>query len=200
MRYFCLAIALLATAVVANAQRVVTTGLILSNGKSSIEVQNPNTSGNFILQLPEVPLLAPGETTLLQLRAVGTPNGALLSFDVPGSTETLTMNGTGTVTPPLKSVNTDPVSAGTPKVVHTFTELDLPLIVPGSSFIAKVNVAGIVAGAAISVSPAGEMPGSLHPAYGWAPIDCVVLIKFTNNGTTPIDLEPMQFAVGAINP
>ncbi len=186
-----------------SAQKVTASGIVVANGNSTVTVENPNTSGIYVLRLPEVPALAPGESVVLQLRAVGTTNGAILTYESPGSTEALTRQPSTLVEHPAV-VNIDEgthaVNGHVAKVVHTFTELDLPMIPPGGSFVVRVNMTGIRAGAAITVSPASEMAGSLHPAYAWAPIDCVVLVKFMNTGHTPADLEPMQFGIGAINP
>ncbi|KAB2892552.1 MAG: hypothetical protein D8M52_05135 [Chlorobi bacterium] len=175
----------------ATAQRVVTSGIMLHNGSSIVEIRNPNTSGNFVLKLPEIPTLAPGQQMVLQLMAQGTDTGTVLSYDVPATSQTLS-SADASVSPTS--------SQPAPSVIHALTELDLPVIEPTGSFIARVAVPGIRAGAAITVSPAGEMNSTLHPAYAWAPIDCVVMIKFMNSGNAPQDLEPMQFAVGGINP
>jgi hypothetical protein len=181
-----------------------TSGLVVANGNSTVTVENPNSTGTYVLRLPEVPQLQPGESMIMQLRAVGTPTGAILTFEVPGTTEALTRQPSNLVQQPVsvdaQQLAVDGVNGRVAKVVHAFAELDLPLIPSGDGVVVRVNMPNIRAGAAITVSPAGEMAGGLHPAYGWAPIDCVVLIKFLNSGSTPADLEPMQFGIGAINP
>jgi hypothetical protein len=180
------------------AQMVVAAGVMVSNQRSTVTIENPNTTGTYVVRLPEVPHLEPGETMLMQLRAVGTTNGAILTFEAPGSTVALTRQPMNQVEKPAPAPSS--VNGRVDKVVHTFFELDIPVVPAGEGAVVRVSIPGVRAGAAITVSPAGEMVGSLHPAYAWAPIDCVVLIKFINGGSTPADLEPMQFGLGAINP
>lgn len=189
---FCLTFLCL-TAIV-SAQTVVTNGLILNNDRSTIRVVNPNTTGSFILQLPVIPNLQPGEQQQLVLKMTGTENGTSLAF-VPAE---------NSAQPDVLAQRVDVTSLSpsplTQKTVHTFAEIDLPSILPADGFVVKISNPAIKAGAAISVSPAAEMPTGLFPAFAWCPIDCVVMIKFMNIGPAQVDLPAMQFAIGAINP
>lgn len=187
---------LVVSSTMALSQSMVTNGLVLTNSNSTIKLVNPNSDGSFTLTLPVMPALAVGEQQELVLKVVGTESGPQMQF-VPSTQATYD---------PLLSPSSTKIdlSRTTPAqkqaVVHTFAELDLPSVAPGSAFVLKINEPSIKAGAAISISPAGEMPTGLFPAFAWAPIDCVVMIKFMNMGPTAVDLPAMQFSVGAINP
>lgn len=189
---------LVISSTVALSQSMVTNGLLLTNGSSTIKLSNPNTQGSFTLELPVIPDLAVGEQQELVLKIVGTENGPHMQF-VPQTNASYD---------PSLSPNAPRIDITTRKLdatlksttVHTFAELDLPSVAPGSAFVLKINEPAIKAGAAISISPAGEMPTGLFPAFAWSPIDCVVMIKFMNMGPTAVDLTAMQFSIGAINP
>ena len=177
------------------AQTVVTNGIILNNDKSNIRIVNPNTTGSFILQLPTIPALQPGEQQELVLRMTGSESGTQLSF------EPQTSNLVAVPDQSLQRIDiTTPRLSPLQKVVLTYAEIDLPSVMAGEAFVVKLNEPTIKAGAAITISPAGEMPTGLFPAFAWCPIDCVVMVKFMNIGPTQVDLPAMQFAIGAINP
>ena len=69
----------------------------------------------------------------------------------------------------------------------------------GTSQIVRLDVPGIKAGSAISVSPSEELPGMLAIAQATSPIDCVVIIKFINPGPF-VPGTTMQMSVGSITP
>lgn len=177
-------------------QALVTNGLVLGNSQgSSIMIVNPNTSGTFTLELPTIPHLQPGEQQELVLKVVGTEGAPRLTFATPS---------TNAQAPSLNhqqfQLDETPPKSVRPKVVHAFAEIDLPPVTPQSSYVVKLDQPLVKAGAAISISPAAELPTGLYPAFAWSPIDCVVMVKFMNMGPPMVDLPAMQFSIGVINP
>lgn len=178
--------------------------LLIRNGASTMYVVNPNETGKFTFTLPEVTGLPIGAEKYLVMKAVGTANGIELKFEdaAPSATIVRTLDTEDGSDGSVKrdgSLQTMVNSAFQP-IVHKFAEIDIPLMLPNTTFVAKVDMIGVKAGAAISISPATDMGGLTGPIYAWAPIDCVVMIKFSNPGSEAVNPIPMQFALGAINP
>lgn len=201
---FAVIIAIVLSVPSASAQGFVAHRLLLRNGGSTMSLVNPNEAGTFTFTFPAVTGLSIGAEKLFVLKAIGTESGVEMQFvdAAPSATIVRTLDTEDGSDGSVKrdgSLQTMVNSAFQP-IVHKFAEIDIPLMLPNTTFVAKIDMIGVKAGAAISISPATDMGGLTGPIYAWAPIDCVVMIKFSNPGTATIDPPGMQFAVGAINP
>lgn len=157
----------------------------LGNGESCITIANPNTTGNFLFLFPQMPQLKPGEHLPLRLHAVGQQDQTVLLWKLDAS-----------------AIQQEPVVAGGEKttsaaVHHSSVSVDIPAMLSGTSQIIRIDVPGVKAGSAVSVSPAEELPGMLAIAQATAPIDCVVIIKLINPGPFVPGMT-MSMSVGAI--
>lgn len=157
----------------------------LGNGESCVTIGNPNTTGNFLFLFPQMAQLKPGEVLPLQLCAVGQQDHTALVWRQDPNSQ-----------------RQDPVVAGGEKsssaqVTYASVKVDIPAMLSGTSQIVRLDIPGVKAGAAVTVSPAEELPGMLCLAHASAPIDCVVIIKFINPGPFVPGMT-MQMSVGAI--
>ncbi len=201
---FAVMIAMVLSELSASAQGFVAHQLLLRNGGSTMSLVNPNEAGAFTFTFPTVTGLPIGAEKLFVLKAIGTESVVEMQFvdAAPSATVVRTLDTEDGSDGSIKrdgSLQTIVNSAFQP-IVHKFAEIDIPLMLPNTTFIAKVDMIGVKAGAAISISPATDMGGLTGPIYAWAPIDCVVMVKFSNPGSEAVNPIPMQFAVGAINP
>lgn len=157
----------------------------LGNGESCVTIGNPNTSGQFLFLFPQMPQLKPGEHLPLQLHAVGQQDQTVLLWKLDASAS-----------------KQEPVVAGGEKstsatVHHASVSVDIPAMLSGTSQIIRLDVPGVRAGSAVTVSPSEELPGMLAIAHASAPIDCVVIIKLINPGPFVPGMT-MNMSVGAI--
>ncbi|NQW31075.1 MAG: hypothetical protein HQ472_11255 [Ignavibacteria bacterium] len=201
---FAVIIAIVLSVPSASAQGFVTHRLLLRNGGSTMSLVNPNEAGTFTFTFPTVTGLPIGTEKLFVLKAIGTAGGVEMQFvdAAPSATIVRTLDSEDGSDRDIKSDGSlqTLVNSAYQPVVHKFAEIDIPLMLPNTTFIAKVDMIGVKAGAAISISPATDMGGLTGPICAWAPIDCVVMIKFSNPGGEAVNPVGMQFAVGAINP
>lgn len=157
----------------------------MGNGESCVTIANPNTSGQFLFLFPHMPQLKPGETLPLRLHAVGQEGQTVFVWKLDQATTT----------------KQDVVAGGEPaqtaSVKHNSVVVDIPAMLSGTSQVIRIDIPGIKAGSAISVSPAEELPGMLAIAHASAPVDCVVIIKLINPGPFVPGMT-MPFSVGAI--
>lgn len=158
----------------------------LGNGESCVTIGNPNTTGNFLFLFPQMAQLKPGEMLPLQLCAVGQQDQTVLVWRQDPNLQ-----------------RQEPAVAGgeksaTAAVHHASLSVDIPAMLSGTSQIIRLDVPGVKAGSAISVSPAEELPGMLAIAQASAPIDCVVIIKLINPGPFVPGMT-MAMSVGAVN-
>ena len=158
----------------------------IGNSESCITVANPNSSGQFLFYFPHMMPLKQGEFLPLRLFAVGQENQTAFVWKVDDTYK------------PSAEVVAGGDKASTASVQHSTVTADIPAMLGGTSQIIRLDVPGIKAGSAISVSPSDELPGMLAIAHASAPVDCVVIIKLINPGPFVPGMS-MQFAIGAIS-
>lgn len=144
----------------------------IGNGESTLSLVNPNPQGSFVFLFPAMKPLEAGQALPLQLIAVGKENGQTVFVWKADSLSTDVTAGPSTQ-------QTVP-NAATSQFVTS--NVEIPPMMSGTSQIVRIDIPGIKAGSAISVSPSDELPGMLAIAHASAPIDCVVIIKFINPG------------------
>jgi hypothetical protein len=162
-------------------------GMGLSNGESTVTLFNPNQKGNFLFLLPQMAPLESGKGLPLQLWAMGNDDGRTVFIWKAGA---------------APSASGQEVVAGGDKAAtatahHTNITVDIPAMLANTSTVVRVDVPGIKAGSAISVSPSEELPGMLAIAHASAPVDCVVIIKLINPGPFTPGMT-MPFSIGAV--
>ncbi len=142
----------------------------VGNGESCVTIANPNATGSFLFLFPQMSQLKPGEILPLQLCAVGQQDQTALVWRKDPNSQ------------PQEPAVAGGEKLSTASVQHTTASVDVPAMLQGTSQVVRLDIPGIKAGSAISVSPSDELPGMLAIAHASAPIDCVVIIKFINPG------------------
>jgi hypothetical protein len=165
-------------------------GIGLSNGESNVTMLNPNQKGNFLFLFPQMTPMEPGKGLPLQLWAVGHEDGRTVFVWKEGVAPQQQASAGDDNTKPRELAS---------NVVYHVTEVSIPPMLSGTSQIIRLDVPGIKAGCAISVSPSEELPGMLAIAQATSPIDCVVIIKLINPGPF-VPGTTMQMSVGGITP
>jgi hypothetical protein len=165
-------------------------GIGLSNGESNVTMLNPNQKGNFLFLFPQMTPMEPGKGLPLQLWAVGHEDGRTVFVWKEGVAPQQQVSAGDNNTKPRES---------TSNVVYHVADVSIPPMLSGTSQIIRLDVPGIKAGSAISVSPSEELPGMLAIAQATSPIDCVVIIKLINPGPF-VPGTTMQMSVGGITP
>jgi len=159
----------------------------IGNGESNLLLANPNTSGQFLFLFPHIAQMQPGEEVPLRLHAIGQKDQIVLVWKRDQSVQP----------------NEEAVAGGekgtSASVLHTSAIVEVPSMLSGTSHVLRIDVPGVRAGSAISVSPSDELPGLLTIAHASAPVDCVVIVKLVNPGPF-VQAMSMQFSVGAIAP
>lgn len=157
----------------------------IGNSESCVTVANPNSAGQFLFLFPHMTPLKQGEAMPLRLFAIGQENQTVFVWKTDDS----------------KQQNAEVVAGGekasTASVHHVTVSVDIPAMLGGTSQILRLDVPGIKAGSAISISPSEELPGMLAIAHASAPIDCVVIVKLINPGPFVPGMT-MGMSVGAI--
>ncbi|MBU3678984.1 MAG: hypothetical protein FGM32_05170 [Candidatus Kapabacteria bacterium] len=157
----------------------------LGNGESCITIANPNTTGQFLFLFPHVSQLKQGEELPLRLHAVGQKDGVVLLWKLDDATQSRQ---------PVVAGGEHPSPAS---VLHSTVNMDIPAMLSGTSHVIRLDVPGIKAGSAISISPSEELPGMLAIAQASAPVDCVVIVKIINPGPFVPGMT-VQCSIGAI--
>jgi hypothetical protein len=156
----------------------------IGNGESTVTLANPNAVGDFLFLFPALTPLKSGEHIPLRLHAVGHDGRTVLVWKaddtVRSSQEVVAGGGTSSIT----------------SAQHFSTSIDIPAMLSGTSQIVRIDIPGIKAGSAISVSPSEELPGMLAIAHASAPVDCVVIVKLINPGPFTPGMT-MPFSIGA---
>jgi hypothetical protein len=157
----------------------------IGNGESCVTIANPNSAGQFLFLFPHMAPLKPGEQMPLRLHAVGQEGQTVFVWkaDAPSS--------------PAPEVVAGGQQASTATVHHTVVPVEIPAMLANTSTVVRLDVPGIKAGSAVSVSPSEELPGMLAIAHASAPVDCVVIIKFINPGPFIPGLT-MPMSLGAV--
>lgn len=157
----------------------------MGNGESCITIANPNSTGQFLFLFPHMPALKPGEHVPLRLHAVGQQGQTVFVWkldDTPEKPQDVVAGG----------------DKAAPATVQHFTaNVDIPAMLGGTSQIVRIDIPGVKAGSAITVSPSDELPGMLAIAHASAPVDCVVIVKLINPGPFVPGLT-MNMSVGAV--
>jgi hypothetical protein len=164
-------------------------GIGLSNGESQVTMFNPNQKGNFLFLFPQMTPLEQGKGLPLQLWAVGDADG-----------KTVFVWKEGTHAQPQVSTGAERKDADQSSARASFhtASVSIPPMLSGTSQIVRLDIPGIKAGSAISISPSEELPGMLAIAQATSPIDCVVVIKFINPGPF-VPGVTMDMSVGVVS-
>lgn len=157
----------------------------LGNGESCVTIANPNTTGQFLFLFPHMPALKPGEHLPLRLHAVGQEGQTVFVWKLDSNTTT------------SQDVVAGGEKAAPAYVQHYSAIVDIPAMLGGTSQIVRIDIPGVKAGSAISVSPSDELPGMLAIAHASAPVDCVVIIKLINPGPFVPGMT-MNMSIGAV--
>jgi len=165
-------------------------GIGLSNGESNVTMLNPNQKGNFLFLFPQMTPMEPGKGLPMQLWAVGQDDGRTVFVWKEGLAPQQQASAGDANAKPRET---------TSNIVYHVAEVSIPPMLSGTAQIVRLDVPGIKAGSAISVSPSEELPGMLAIAQATSPIDCVVIIKFINPGPF-VPGTTMQMSVGGITP
>jgi hypothetical protein len=163
-------------------------GIGLSNGASTLTMLNPNQKGDFLFLFPQMAPMESGKGLPLQLWAVGNDDGRTVFVWKAGATPSA----------PDQDVVAGGGTKATTATAHlTSAMVDVPAMLANTSTVVRLDVPGIKAGSAISISPSEELPGMLAIAHASAPVDCVVIIKFINPGPFVPGMT-MKMSVGAL--
>lgn len=160
----------------------------IGNGESCVTLANPNTSGQFVFLFPHMKPLKAGENMPLRLHAMGQDGNTIFVWKADERVD---------------NADQDVVAGGekasTATVQHVSVNVDVPAMLSGTSQIVRLDIPGVKAGSAVSVSPGEELPGMLAIAHASSPVDCVVIIKFINPGPF-VPGATMAMSVGVIAP
>jgi hypothetical protein len=165
-------------------------GIGLSNGESQVTMFNPNQKGNFLFLFPQMTPLEQGKGLPLQLWAVG---------DADGKTVFVWKEGTHAQQQVSTGAERKDADQPTARASVYTASVSIPPMLSGTSQIVRLDIPGIKAGSAISISPSEELSGMLAIAQATSPIDCVVVIKFINPGPF-VPGVTMDMSVGVISP
>jgi hypothetical protein len=163
-------------------------GIGLSNGESQVTMFNPNQKGNFLFLFPQMTPLEQGKGLPLQLWAIG---------DADGKTVFVWKEGTHVQQQVSTGAERKDADQSSARASFHTASVSIPPMLSGTSQIVRLDIPGIKAGSAISISPSEELPGMLSIAQATSPIDCVVIIKFINPGPF-VPGVTMDMSVGVI--
>jgi hypothetical protein len=157
----------------------------MGNGESCVTIANPNSTGQFLFLFPHMTQLKPGEHVPLRLHAVGQEGQTVFVWKLDNTSEK------------PQDVVAGGEKAAPAAVQHFSANVDIPAMLSGTSQIVRIDIPGVKAGSAVTVSPSDELPGMLAIAHASAPVDCVVIVKLINPGPFVPGIT-MSMSVGAV--
>jgi len=157
----------------------------MGNGESCVTIANPNSTGQFLFLFPHMTQLKPSEHVPLRLHAVGQEGQTVFVWKLDNTSEK------------PQDVVAGGEKAAPAAVQHFSANVDIPAMLSGTSQIVRIDIPGVKAGSAVTVSPSDELPGMLAIAHASAPVDCVVIVKLINPGPFVPGIT-MSMSVGAV--